>query len=396
MTSRLVYSLLNQFLLVIIMFGSAAILGRLIEPSVFGIFALLFAIHSLLFPIVDFGLTPVYIKLDIITSETKNVFFTLNIILGLIYSVLFLMITPFINQNNFFIYSLLFILSVIIVSFNQQPLANLARDNNQKTIMIITFLSTFLSAIIAMIMAYYNFGIYALIIQVVIQPLILNILLRFTIPYKYEFANFNSIKKYKNEIILSSHILGSRITNGISLSYDKFLIGKFFNMDVLGFYSKSFQLVRFPDANISTALGSPIYSYLARKTKEESKFLYSYIGNFIFFISGNLSIFLIVYGDWAIIFLLGKQWIGAAIYIKLLGIWGIGKVLHGILIIFYTNEKIMNIFTKYSIIALVINAIVFILSYYLFDDIITTIMYFSISNLVVWGILYMYSMYRYS
>jgi O-antigen/teichoic acid export membrane protein len=390
------YSVVNQILLILIMLASAAVLGRLIEPSIFGIFAILLAIHTLLFSIVDFGLTPVFIKLNKVTSEVKNVFFTLNILLGTCYAVLFLIIVLFIDQENIIIYSMVFTISVIITSINQQPIANLLRQHHQKKMMIFNFVSTLIALCIAIVLAYYDFGIYALLAQQLFSQIAMYSLLKRNDNYEYNIVGLNIVKRYKSDIVFSLRILASRIVNGVSLSYDKFFIGKFFGMELLGLYSKAFQFSGVPSANLGTAVSTPILSFIARKSEEEAKKLYPIIGNFIFFIAGNLAIFLIIYGDWFIVFLMGENWIEAGPYLQILAIWGVGKVLHGTLIVIYTNEKKMGEFSIHSIVALILNAVIFLIAYFFSKDITTTILYFSISNMLIWIFLYLITLYKYS
>lgn len=393
---NLVYSLVNQVIFVFISFGSLAILGRLLEPNIFGIFALLIAIHSLLFPIVDFGLTPAYIKIKEVTNETKNVFFTLNILLGIIYSVIFIIIASLINEKYFIKYSLVFIISVLVIAYNQQSLAHLTREHQQKKLMLINSISVLTSAIIAITLAFMSYGIYALLAQHLSNQLVRALLLKRTYSQKYKLVNFIIIKKYYEDILFSFKILSSRVINGISLSYDKFLVSNMFGITSLGYYSKSFDLARFPNASVGVALSSPILAFLARKPKDQARELYVVVSNIIFFLSANILIFLVFYGDWFVVFLLGDQWKEAGIYLRILSIWGIGKVMHGILITIYTNEKLMGMFTIYSIVALLINFIIFCLTYYVTKEIVCTIMLFSISNFLIWITLYLYSINKYS
>ena len=373
-----------------------AVLGRLLEPITFGIFALLIAIHSFLFPIVDFGLTPVYIKITKVTQETKNVFFSLNIFLGFLYGFLFLGISFLFEQDGFTRYAFAFILSILFFSFNQQSIANLIREHQQKIIMYIDVISLFLSALLAILLAYLGHGIHALLAQQLAIQILRTLILRVVYPQSYKITNINTIKNYKNDILFSTKILSSRIINGFSLSYDKLLISNFFGLTALGLYSKAFELSRYPNATIGTVIASPILAFLARKPKEEVRDLYPIIGNVIFFLSANILIFLIFYGEWFVVFLLGQQWVSSGIYLQILSLWGIGKVIHGILITLYTNEEMMGIFTAYSIVALLINAAMFILGYFLTRNIVATILFFSISHLVIWASLYFYSLYKFS
>jgi PST family polysaccharide transporter len=291
---------------------------------------------------------------------------------------------------------MIFAISVMLISINQQPIANLLRQHHQKKMMIFKVVSTFMAFCLAIVLAYYDFGIYALLAQQLFSQVVMYFLLKRNDNYQYTIVGLRVIYKYKSDIVFSLRILASRIINGVSLSYDKFFIGKFFGMEALGLYSKAFQFGRVPNANVGTALSTPIYSFIVGKSEEEAKKLYPIIGNFIFFIAGNLAIFLIIYGDWFIVFLMGENWIEAGPYLQICAIWGVGKVLHGILIIIYTNEKKMGEFSIYSMIALILNVIIFLGVYIFSKDMITTILYYSISNIMIWIFLYLITLYKYS
>ena len=88
------FSLANQSALILINFGTLAVLGRLLKPEDFGLFAIVLASQALFLPLLDFGLTPVYIKIDRLTKETPNVFFTINIIIGLVNVLYLVVIAP--------------------------------------------------------------------------------------------------------------------------------------------------------------------------------------------------------------------------------------------------------------------------------------------------------------
>ena len=390
------YSVVTQSIIVVLSIVSMAVLGRLLEPTTFGVFALLFSVHNLLIPLVDFGLTPVYLKKEKITQETKNVFFTLNLILGVLYGILFWGVATFMLETDVAKYSPVFIISTLLFAYNQQNIANLTRQQNQKSLMFINLLSTITATAIAIVIAYLGYQIYALLMQQLAKAAIATVITKKISPHKFKLTNKKTIQSYREDIIFSITIMGSRIINGISLTYDKFLVNNFFGLTVLGYYSRTFELSRYPNASIGAVVSTPILAYLARKPANEARKLYPAVSNLVFFLTANILLFLVLFGDWFIVFLLGPNWYDAGIFMQLLSIWGIGKIFHGLLITIYTNEKLMILFTKFSIAALLINITVFLTTYITTLNATQTIGSFALSNLIIWFVLYLYSIYYFS
>ena len=390
------YSVVTQSLTVVLSIVSMAVLGRLLEPTTFGVFALLFSIHTLLIPLVDFGLTPVYLKKEIVTQETKNVFFTLNILLGVLYGILFGSIATFMLETNISKYSPVFIISTLLFAYNQQDIANLIRQQKQKSLMFINLLSTLIATALAIIIAYLGYQIYALLMQQLAKSIVRTVIIKKNSQHEFRITSKKTIECYKDDIIFSITIMGSRVINGISLTYDKLLINNFFGLSVLGYYSKTFELSRYPNASIGAVVSTPILAYLARKPVNEAQEFYPTASNLVFYLTANILLFLVLFGDWFIVFLLGPKWYDAGVFMQLLSIWGIGKILHGILITIYTNEKLMFIFTKISIAALIVNIAVFLTTYSITLSATQTIGCFALSNLIIWLALYLYSIYHFA
>lgn len=396
MVGKFYYSLFNQFLSLLLLFGSAAVLGRILDPSVFGIYALLMAVHAFLLPLIGFGLAPVYIKKKHINKEYENSLFTLYMFLFCIYVVIFMLISLFIKLPHLYIYTSIVLTGVFFLSLGQQKIAVLERQNNQKDIMKVNTIANILSVSIAILLAYTHYGIYALFAQFFFNALFRNMLLVKYTDVRYSFVSLKTLQKYKGDIVEAYHIFTSRVVNGLALSYDKFFLSYFFSMDIIGFYSKAFQLARFPDANISSALANPIFAYLAKKDSKEASHLYGVISHFIFFTAGNIALFFSMYGDWFMVFLLGDQWVEAGYYLQILSIWGVAKVFHGILNIIYTKEGKMDLFARYSLYILVCNGTTFIAVAYIFQNIYVVLYTFSFLNLLLWFFLFCWTLYKYS
>ena len=396
MFSKLSYSLLTQISVVVINFSTLAILGRLITPQSFGVFAVLMAIQTILLPLIDFGLTPAYVKMEKVDGNVNNAFFTTNFALAIINSVAYVAASSFINEKDILYYALIFVFYIFFSSLSQQPLSILVRENNRKKIMFFNVSALILSSLIGIGMAFLDYGVYALLFKMLFNSLFLFCFLMFTLPTRYKLVKLKNVMDYKEELKFSSQILLSRIVNGFSLSFDKFLFKKYFGVESLGFYSKSFDLARFPDANISSAISSPFLSYIARKRSDEKHSLYFLFSCIIFFITGNLCLLIIVYGDWIIVFLLGSNWNTAGALLQMLGVWALGKVIHGVLILLYTNEKKMKKFIKLNTWGFSFNYFLVILALILGGDLNYVVKVFSLSNLIFWIFAFGISIYSFS
>ena len=127
MFSKLSYSLISQISSVIINFSTLAILGRLILPQSFGIFAILIAIQMILLPLIDLGLTPAYVKMKKVDKNVSNAFFTTNFLLAIVNSIFYVGACFFINEKDILYYALIFLFVTFFSSLSQQPLAILVR-----------------------------------------------------------------------------------------------------------------------------------------------------------------------------------------------------------------------------------------------------------------------------
>ena len=111
---------------------SLAILGRLLTPEDFGIFGIVIAINAIVMPVLDLGLQPVYVKLKHATEEISNVFFTTNLIVGLILALILTALAPIISKfydlEILGILLLLLSVSIVFSSLSSQPRAVLARE----------------------------------------------------------------------------------------------------------------------------------------------------------------------------------------------------------------------------------------------------------------------------
>ncbi len=390
----------SLFFQLVFTFGSLAILGRLLTPKDFGLYGIIMAVQALFLPLLDMGLTQAFIKLKTVDERTSNAFYTLNVALGLFNAICLVVIAPIL----YFLYekfillplTLMFALSVIIGSLSCQPLAVLVRAKRFDKIMGVNLAGLLTGIVAAVGGALVGLGVWALIIRAITQSITQLLLARWAVHQGYHLVGWKTIRNYKSSIRFGVEIVIARLLGGMLTSVDKLIFGKFFSIDTLGQYTKAFQLASMPDANFRMTLSSPALAHLARFDQKKRMAAYKIMCNVMLFMAGLPCIILMVLGDWILPLIMGSQWVKAGVYVQLLGVWGLGKVVHGVAVTLYLNEMRTSIWIKITCLALPLiftAPVVFAWygckpSYF--------IVALSAGNLTVWMVVLMVSLYVFS
>ncbi len=340
------YSLGSKVLSILITTASLAILGRLITPEEFGIFGLAYAVYSIILPFLDLGLTPAYLKLQAIDKEVSNAFFTLNTIIGLLVSFLMFFSAPLIARFYQEPVLLFFIFILAISAFLQamtcQPKAQLVRTKYFDKISFIRLTSLIIGTGVSVFIAYLGFGYWALIFRVIIEAAYKLILSIWFSKRSYCLVGLRTIFKFTSSLQFSGQILLGRILTGMSVSFSNMAVGKALNPTALGFYTRASALAIMPDAGLRTSLTTPALAHLARLKNGAKIEHYIALTWIIFLIAGIPCLLMIVMGDWLMQWLMGQQWRESGEILKWLGLWGLGKLYHGLGVIYHMNQKRMS------------------------------------------------------
>lgn len=384
------YSLLNKGLIIVLNIAGLAVLGRLLSPKEFGIFGIVVATESLFLPVLDMGLTPAFIKLETETQEASNAFFSVNVLLGFLVALMLVFLSPILvyiyGQKQLLQLTQVFALSIIIRSLSRQPVANLIRNKRFDKILIINQIALVAGILTAIITAWIGFGVWALMLRVIVQGLTLTLTAYLVTNNSYAFVGLSVIKKYKESFRLGCGIVISRFMGGLSNSIDKLLFGKLFSIDLLGHYNRAFSLATIPNSNIRTALTTPALAHFARMANTKQWGNYLLMCNIVLLLVGLPCIFFIVLGDRLLPWLMGSQWIRGGVFLQLLGVWCLGKILQGLGVVIYTNELKIKDWVKVNSIAPVFIFSATIGFYLIFNTAYSFVLALSLSNFIFWNL----------
>ena len=255
-TSGLFWSSVERFSNQGVQFVFSIILARLLSPSDSGIIAMVTIFFAVAQSFVDSGFSNALVRKADRTEEDLSTCFYFNIGVGIIaYFVLFLiapLVATFYNQPILSPIIRITGLGVILNSLCvvQQALFTIKIDFKSQA--KITLSATILSGIVGVVLAYQEYGIWALVWQGVIGTIIRMGLLWLTSQWRpktgFSRTSFNYLFGY------GSKLLASGLLDTIYNNIYPIVIGKFYNPAQLGNYSRALGWAQLPSANITSIL----------------------------------------------------------------------------------------------------------------------------------------------
>lgn len=297
-------------------------MARLLMPDDYGVIGILLVFISFSTLFIDGGLTTALIQKSNRTEKDFNTAFTYNIITSIFLYLFLYVVAPRIANfyGNLGITSLIRVLSLslIIAAFSSVQNTKLQIDLDFKSLSIISVSSGVISGLVGVLMAYYGFGVWALVFQQVSNSLIKTITLNIVCKWKARFffcqETFKELFSFGYKLVL---------TNCIGRIYDNLyplIIGKLYPFNSLGYYTRGYQFANFPGSilnNIFLSVSFPVMSSI----KEDENRLKSVFRKYIMmssFVIFPLMFLFIVISEPLIRILLTDNWIGAVPFLRIL------------------------------------------------------------------------------
>lgn len=324
--SGVFYTAISKYSGILVSLCVTAILARLLTPDDFGVVAISTVLIAFFDLLCNMGFGPAIIQHKKLMNSELSDIFSFSVLTGIILSVCFFFLAEPIARyyRNDILISIcrLISLNLVFISFNIVPNALLLKDKQFKFLAFCNLCAQITLGTVAIFCAYSGLGIYSLLITPIGSSFFIFIANLSRIPLKLTLKlkiNFHSIKKI---ISFSSYQFLFNIVNYFSRNLDKLLIGKFIDMQSLGYYEKSYRLMMLPLSNITHVITPTIQPILSDyQDKKEQLMTYSLkIIKILALIGCVLTPFLFFSGRELILILFGDQWTGAIKVFKLLSI----------------------------------------------------------------------------
>lgn len=247
-------------------FVFSIILARILAPSDYGIIGMLTIFISIIQLFIDSGFSKAIISKNDRTQLDLSTAFYFNIGVGILgYIVLFLLsplISCFFNMPLLSSIMKVTAFGVIINSFNIIPTAIFAINLDFKTPAKISVVSNLFTGIFGICLAYYGFGVWALVFQNLggnFLVLVLNwVYVKWKPTLAFSMNSFQYMWKY------GSKVLGSSIISTIYDNFQPLIIGKFFSPSSLGLFSRAQGFANLPSSNLSGILNNVTFPLLSK------------------------------------------------------------------------------------------------------------------------------------
>ena len=303
-------------------FVISIILARLLVPEDFGLLAMIVSFSSLVSGFVNLGFSSAIIQSSKVNKNQLNSVFVLNLTIGLSLTVLFFLCSNFIaefyDNDKIISMSKVFSLTFVINSFGLVSMALLQKAMKFKEIMLVNLFSGLISGIVGLLLAFMDYGVWAIVIQSLLNEFLRAILSVKFSDYSPQF--YFSIKSIKPLWSYGSPLLISGLFNSIFSKIDYLIIGKFFPAALLGllYRAKSFRtlIIRYT----SESLGKVLFPVFSKKQDD-----IAWISNSVslslklsFYFILFFSILLFTIGEEMFIILFSEKWLGAVPFFKIL------------------------------------------------------------------------------
>jgi len=313
-------------------FIAGVFLARLLSPREFGLIGMLALFIGVSETIINSGFGLALIRKNDSRQVDYNSVFFFNVSLSIIiYFILFTCsgyISGFFNEPV--LEDILKVLSIIVIinAFGLVQNSILIKNLDFKTIAKITFISSVLSGTISILLAYKGFGVWSLVVKTLISSAVTSISLWILNKWRptMEFSSRSFIEMYRfgYKLLLSSLLYTTYI------NIYKFVIGKVYSADELGYYTRAEQFQVLPSSNISGII-QKVTLPLLTNIKDDRLSLKSNYRKMIqatMFLTFTLMIGMAAVAEPMIKVIIGDAWLPAVPYLQILCFVGMFSPLH--------------------------------------------------------------------
>jgi teichuronic acid exporter len=302
-------------------------LVRLLDPDAFGLMGMIYVIISLGTVIIDSGLGTSLIRTKAIDEADVSTVFFSNLILSSLFYLIIFFIAPLVSEfyNQEILIKLIRVLglTLIINSFYLIQNVTLTKGLMFKKIALVSILSNSLSAIVGIWLAYLNFGVWSIVIMNICNSMC-------------SFLLYWNISKWRPKFIFNTKKISVHFNFGYRLTIvnllDAFfvniyniILGKYYNANLLGFYTRADSLKKTIIFGVSTPLKTVLLPVLSeiQNDSERLRKIYTDILQLVLLVISPILLFSFVFATPIFHLLFTNKWDQAIPFFKIICLSGI-------------------------------------------------------------------------
>jgi len=305
-----------------------AILARFLDPSAFGLMALVTVVIGFSQAFLDMGISNAIIHKQHITHEQLSTLYWVNVLAGIGLFIIVSAIAPavshFYAEPELTALIIIVALTFIIQPFGQQFMVLWQKEMRFSEIAKIDIVNRSVSLVVSVIFAYLGYGVYALVygtLAGVMSQTAQFMVLGFK-EHKPSFVfRVGDIKEFLG---FGAYQMGEKTINYFNSQIDVLLIGKLLGTEALGIYSIAKQLIMRPAQIVNPIITKVTFPMMAKIQDDTVKLKNVYLKTINYLSSINFPIyaFLFVFAHEIIMLLFGAKWSEAVVIVQILSIYG--------------------------------------------------------------------------
>ncbi|MBQ0071862.1 MAG: lipopolysaccharide biosynthesis protein [Spirochaetales bacterium] len=249
-------------------FVVSIILARLVEPKAHGTIAIALVLTTIMTVIVDSGLgTSLIQKVDADDLDFSSVFFFNSGLCLILYLLTFFVLSPalaaFYHNPQLIPLTRVLGISIVFNGVKNVQFAYVSKHMQFKRFFFSTLLGTVFAAILGVWMAYHGYGVWALVLQQLLNTVVDTVVLWITVEWKPKLQF--SWRRIKRLFRFGGKIFVANIFGIICENMNQLVVGKFYSETELAYYNKGAHYPEITVCNIIPAIDGVIFPTMAEE-----------------------------------------------------------------------------------------------------------------------------------
>lgn len=327
--------LVFQGIKLVLQLVSIAILARLLQPSDFGLMAMVTVFTGLALQLMEGGLSIATIQRDKITHAQVSNLFWVNVALGMCMCALCIIISPLVaiiyDEPRLKLVMVVMSLTYVIAGLSVQHDALLRRQMRFKAVSTIEIVSIGMGVIVAVTVGLMGFGYWALVFSVITTVAIKSIMCWLILRWLPSMISYRS--GVRPLLSFGANLTGANFIGYLATNITPLAVGYIGGAQTLGLFNRANMLTSIPSSQVLPPVLRVLEPFLARLSGEQQR-LHTAIKSLLAkLVLGTMFVTLamIVQADLIIVLFLGPGWEDALPIFWMLAIFSLVEPIAGFL-----------------------------------------------------------------
>lgn len=326
--SGLKWTTYSTIIVTFLQLAQISILARFLDPSAFGLMALVMVVIGFSQAFLDMGISNAIIHKQEITHEQLSTLYWVNVLAGMVLFAVVCAVAPlvasFYHEPELIPLTILVGVTFLIQPFGQQFMVLWQKEMRFAEMAKIDIINKLVSLIVSVWLAYDGYGVYALVYGAIAGVVVQTLQFMILGLQEHKPSFVFRMAEIKEFMSFGAYQMGERTINYFNSQVDTLLIGKLLGAEALGIYSIAKQLIMRPAQIFNPIITKVTFPVMAKIQDDTVRLKNIYLKTIHYLSSVNFPIYtlMIVLAPELVMVLFGDKWMDAVPIVQILSIYG--------------------------------------------------------------------------